>query len=151
MLSIIFTINSLRENDIGLKYGVGNGERRACRKESLAGALAPVFLYFKCSFKVFRQKEELFHLVPNIYTYVYNNSQGSTHFWEHKHMKIPSGVDIWHIYILRNLKWSLLKYFSLQSLQYNLYHIAFIMFRLCVTVVLNSQLALKLAQPSENG
>lgn len=74
-------MNSLRENDIGLKYSVGNGEQRACRKESLAGALALlVFLYFKCSFKVFRQKEELFHLVPNIYMYVYNNSQGSIHF-----------------------------------------------------------------------
>ena len=56
------------------------------------------------------------------------------HRCEVKHMVIPSGTDISQLYILSNLKWSLLKYFSLQNLQYNFYHIAFLMFRLCVVV-----------------
>ena len=56
------------------------------------------------------------------------------HCCEVKHMVIPSGTDISQLYILSNLKWSLLKYFSLQNLQYNFYHIAFLMFRLCVVV-----------------
>ena len=76
-----------------------------CRKESLAEPLALiVFLYFKCSFKAFRQKEESFHLVSNIYMYVYKNPQGNMHCCEDKHRVIPSGADISQVYILSNLK-----------------------------------------------